>query len=467
MNKKSLIAIMTVMLGTVACGGGGSGGGTAPIAPVVPVTPAPTVSLNLDQSKVTIGQSAKLTWSSTNATSCTASGSWSGAQTTSGIATQTPAVGGQMTYTLTCIGAGGTGAQSVALAVPLPVLKSSYENKIAAATALGPQTLPKEVNSSNSVAFADFFQDGSYSMVTHSLIYDRDNPSTANMLGNVHFYKNVNGNWIDNTSQLLTDTTGCIHPRKAIVADFNGDGKPDVYFACHGFDAAPYVGEHPHLLLSQSDGTYKNVTLPTICYCHGASAADASGKGFADVLVTDNQTNEKVPYVLINNKDGTFAKDLTRLPFTANTYLAPNTNYGAVVMYDAELIDFVGTGKYDAFLAGTEAPDDPSGIPPTIFKNDGTSHYGTPIALPTDSQYETTLDVVYMNGNIYLNRVQTNGGAYGFSSIQKINYKTLVASRIYNNTANFSNGSTWLNWIIPFQGNIVSQSAAYNVSVPQ
>ena len=348
--------------------------------------------------------------------------------------------------------------------IPKP---SSYENKIAAAAVLGSQTMPAEVAVSNTVAFADFFQDGTFSMVTHSLIYDRNNPATANEFGSIHFYKNVNGAWVDNTSTLLSSTTGCIHPRKAIVADFNGDGKPDVYFACHGFDAAPYAGEHPHVLLSQADGTYKNVTLPTTCYCHGASAADASGKGYADVLVTDNQSNAKVPYFLINNKDGTFTQDLTRLPFKPATYLAPNTNYGAVVMYDAELIDFDSSGKYDAFLAGTEAPDDPAGIPPTIFKNDGTSHYGTPITLPMDSQYETTLDVVYVNGNIYLNRVQTNGGAYGFSSIQKINYKTLAASRIYNNTANFSDGSTWLNWIIPYQGNIVSQSAAYGVSVPQ
>jgi len=350
---------------------------------------------------------------------------------------------------------------------PIPVLKSSYENKIAAATALGPQKFLGEAALSNSVAFADFFQDGTYSMVTHSLIYDRDNPATENQFGSVKFHKNVKGEWVDRTAQLLTDVKGCIHPRKAIVADFNGDGKSDVFFACHGFDAAPYAGELPHLLLSQADGTYKNVTLPVKCYCHGASAADASGKGFADILVTDNQANTKVPYLLINNKDGTFTKDLSRLPFNPKTYLAPNTNYGAVVMYAAELIDFDGVGRYDAFLAGTEAPDDESGIPPTIFKNDGKGHYIPYVTLPTDPQYQTTLDIVLVNGVIYLNRVQTKGGAYGFSSIQKIDYKTLSTSRIYNNTNNFATGMTWLNWIIPYQGRIYSQDSAYGVSVTQ
>lgn len=465
--KRSHMLFAGLMAAAIAgCGGGGSGA-AASGDPVAPATPAPTVLLSIDLAKVAVGQPAKLTWSSTNATSCTAAGAWTGAQATSGTAAQTPATGGLRTYTLTCAGAGGTTTQSVALAVPLPVLRSSYENKIAAATALGPQTMPKEVGISNSVAFADFFQDGSYSMVTHSLVYDRDNPATANQPGDVRFYKNVNGGWVDSTSQLLADTAACLHPRKAVVADFNGDGKPDVYFACHGFDAAPYAGEHPHVLLSQADGKYKNVTLPTTCYCHGASAADAGGGGYADILVTDNQANEKVPYVLVNNRDGTFAKDLTRLPFNAKTYLAPNTNYGAVNVYDAELIDFDGTGKYDAFLAGTEAPDDPAGIPPTIFKNDGSGHYNKPLSLPTDARYQSTLDIVFTNGAIYLNRVQTNGGAYGTSSIQKIDYKTLASSSIYGSTGKFPTGASWLNWIIPFKGQIVSQSAVYAVSVPQ
>lgn len=89
------------------------------------------------------------------------------------------------------------------------------------------------------------------------------------------------------------------------------------------------------------------------------------------------------------------------------------------------------------------------------------------MTLPTDAVYRTTLDIAYIGGSIYLNRVQTNGGAYNFSSIQKIDYKTLAATRIYNNTANFPTGSTWLDWIVPFQGKIVSQNAAYGVAVAQ
>ena len=57
---------------------------------------------------LTLGQSATLTWTSTRATSCTASGAWSGTQALSGSATVTPNAAGANTYTLTCTGPGGS-----------------------------------------------------------------------------------------------------------------------------------------------------------------------------------------------------------------------------------------------------------------------------------------------------------------------------------------------------------------------
>jgi hypothetical protein len=118
----------------------------------------------------------------------------------------------------------------------------SYENKMAAAMVVGAQVLPGEVQAANAVAYADFFQDGTYSMVTHTLVYDPSKPSTSNDYGTVHFYKMAGGRWVDHSRDILKNQAGCLHPRKAIVADFNRDGKPDVFFACHGFDAPPFPG---------------------------------------------------------------------------------------------------------------------------------------------------------------------------------------------------------------------------------
>jgi hypothetical protein len=84
-------------------------GGAASSPPTITISAAPTT--------ITVGQSSTLTWSSTNATSCTASGAWSGAQATSGTVGESPTTAGTSTYTLTCNGAGGSANASAALTV--------------------------------------------------------------------------------------------------------------------------------------------------------------------------------------------------------------------------------------------------------------------------------------------------------------------------------------------------------------
>jgi len=91
-----------------SCGGGS--------APTSTSSPPPTVSLSSSAAGVFVGQPAALTWSSTNATSCTASGSWSGTEPTSGTASVTPTSAGNATYTLTCTSTGGQANASVTIA---------------------------------------------------------------------------------------------------------------------------------------------------------------------------------------------------------------------------------------------------------------------------------------------------------------------------------------------------------------
>ena len=81
--------------------------------------PAPTVTLTSDVASVSSGNSANLTWSSTGATSCTASGSWSGGKALSGTA-NTGNLTASSTYTLACTGLGGTTTKSVTVTVNSP-----------------------------------------------------------------------------------------------------------------------------------------------------------------------------------------------------------------------------------------------------------------------------------------------------------------------------------------------------------
>jgi hypothetical protein len=96
---------------TLTCNGAG---GSANAAAALTVNAAaPTVTLSINPTSITLGQSATLTWSSTNATSCTASGAWSGPQPTSGTLTVTPTAAGADSYTLSCSGAAAATAMSV------------------------------------------------------------------------------------------------------------------------------------------------------------------------------------------------------------------------------------------------------------------------------------------------------------------------------------------------------------------
>lgn len=73
---------------------------------------APTVTLTASPTTITPGGNSTLTWSSTNATSCTASGGWTGTEATSGTFTVSPA--STTAYTLTCTGAGGSSSPASA-----------------------------------------------------------------------------------------------------------------------------------------------------------------------------------------------------------------------------------------------------------------------------------------------------------------------------------------------------------------
>ena len=79
-------------------------------------SPAPTVNLVANPTSVQPGGSSTLSWSSSNASSCAASGAWSGSEPLNGSST-TGALSSTSTYTLTCTGPGGNTSQSVTVAV--------------------------------------------------------------------------------------------------------------------------------------------------------------------------------------------------------------------------------------------------------------------------------------------------------------------------------------------------------------
>jgi hypothetical protein len=84
---------------------------------------APTVSLTPSAASVTQGGTVTLTWSSQNATTCTATGGWSGTQAVSGTV-QSSALSATTTFTLACTGPGGTSTVSATVTATSTPAKS-------------------------------------------------------------------------------------------------------------------------------------------------------------------------------------------------------------------------------------------------------------------------------------------------------------------------------------------------------
>jgi hypothetical protein len=432
-----------------ACSSADSG----PASPTAP--PAVQVSFSITAGKIPVGGSTTLSWTSTNASACTID-QGIGAQPTQGTVVVTPTSGGRFTYTLTCTGAGARATAPVTLVVPMPVWPSSYEN--AKRIVLPDRNVPHPAQYGlqdgffgTAMAFGDFFQEGAYSAIL-ALTPFGTNGQPPSLPSRLYTLQRGTG-WIEATGAMFNDRTGCVHPRKSLVADFNRDGRPDVFFVCHGYDAPPFVGEPQRILLSQPDGTYRNSIVASAItgYTHGGSAADIDGDGKIDVVLTHTNALNSTPYVLMGNGDGTFTRDMTRMPAIVREKNS---------IYSLELVDLQGTGRYDLLIGAnppdaTGAPISSAAIGNGLLRNDGTGRFTlspfVPFPNPAGNngfRFGLGLDFIVSNGFIYMLQV---GHLYDAIAVQKIRIADFTSTLIYDHQGTYAscNLQTWFPWLYP------------------
>jgi hypothetical protein len=353
---------------------------------------------------------------------------------------------------------------------PIRVAPTSYDN--AKTLAIGPQKLPVNPYSGVAHAFADFRQNGTLELFIATIEYDMKDPGTFGDRGHFWFYVSQPDGSYSRDRTLLADDTGCLHPRKAIVADFNGDSYPDLMVGCTGLDVVPFPGEQSAFILSQPDGTYATTWLDFSAYAHGVAAGDVTGDGLPDVVMTDTSV-QHIPFFLVNNGDGTFTRRFDILP----AYLKDK------LLYTVELIDFNQDNLLDVFLAGHNWVDNgscPCVSDPIILINDGSGTYrnAARMTLPPIPGEGVTLDIVYLHPNIYL--LHTSGGDgtfYQSTVIQRVQYPDLESAVVYSTRRPFAweyapatpygGLFPWTPWIVPYQGNIVSTSSVFSFVVGQ
>lgn len=189
----------------------------------------------------------------------------------------------------------------------------------------------------HATAYADFQQNGSYSLISNtSYLLQYDN--NGKPLNGKIIATDMSGN--DITKSLIHDTNlGCVHPRKALVADFNNDEVPDVFFSCTGDDIPTTPGETSLVVLSSKGLKYSVFEVPVteLGFAHGASAADIDGDGNIDIVLADSKFNDHAQSlrVLMGDGNGAFSNDTSRIDMEKLTKRnAAHANY-----YNVELIE--------------------------------------------------------------------------------------------------------------------------------
>jgi hypothetical protein len=236
----------------------------------------------------------------------------------------------------------------------------------------------------------------------------------------------------DKTMTMVSSVKGCLNPRKAVVADFNKDGIPDVFVACHGHDVLPFAGEKSKLVLSKSRGVYTTTDIGNMDFGHSASAADINNDGYPDIVVA---TGTDV-YFYINQGNGSFVKDTTKI--------IPG-NYNLDQYYSVELIDINNDGKIDLLVGGNDFLIE---HPTRILYGDGSTFGKTSKIIPTVKGSGTVLDFTYIESKkqLFLGRVYdpTNtAGSYTGWTLQGFNLDTGISSIIASMLGQ------WVFWFIP------------------
>ena len=138
-------------------------------------TLAPSVAISANPASISSGGASTLTWSSSNASSCSASGAWSGTKSTSGTQS-TGVLSATSTYSLSCTGTGGSASQSTTVTVTSAPSSPSSGN-INVSNVSGLQTAIAGLASNQTILLAD----GTYNL--SSTLYLPQNISNVTIKG--------------------------------------------------------------------------------------------------------------------------------------------------------------------------------------------------------------------------------------------------------------------------------------------
>jgi hypothetical protein len=236
----------------------------------------------------------------------------------------------------------------------------------------------------DAIGSADFNGDG-----LADVVYTTANSGSRSTFAMQFVLNGGHGRFVDGARRLFAGPV----PRtqgggRLVIADFNNDGRPDVYYADSGAEAAPNPpGFHDTLVLSTRDGKLFDAAanIPQQSdFTHSAAAADVNGDGSIDLFVGNLGGNAGYSgnccsiQIWLNDGTGHF--------HVATGLLPPDIEDGNQNSFTASAFaDANGDGHQDLILGGSHgctnglAPRNPS----QVLLNDGSGHFHVlPGALP-------------------------------------------------------------------------------------
>jgi len=261
-----------------------------------------------------------------------------------------------------------------------------------------------------SVAVADVNGDGKPDLVVANNCTSAGSGGCTNFAGVVGV---LLGNGDGTFQTAVPYGSGGYDADSVVVADVNGDGKPDLVVTNRCADANCQNGTVA-VLLANGDGTFQTA----VAYSSGGwytslvAVADVNGDGKPDLAVANTciESSSNCPNgavgVLLGNGDGTFQT-------------AVNYGSGGWYTYSVAVADVNGDGKADLLLANEFPIGDYDDGEAAVLLGNGDGTFQTAATYLSGGSAATSVAVADVNGDGKPDLVVANCGASGTNTCQK------------------------------------------------